>query len=102
MRRQVPQYVDIGLEQAQVHPGAADVIHLAQLLALDQAADGSDGRVELEGVADHGSEAQALGGLGDFNGLGHAGGDGFFDQDVLAGLQSPPAPVHDGWTPAWQ
>ena len=86
MRREVEDDVDVVLVEAQVQPGAVDVVHLAQFPVLDKLTELAHGRVVLEGVPDHQhhprlrrrpvQQPRARGG----------GGQRLFHQDVLAGL----------------
>src|SRR6266404_5941227 len=52
MRRQVPEHVDVSLEQTQVDPDAVDVVDPAQLSRIDERFDLANGGTEEKGVID--------------------------------------------------
>src|SRR5207237_6984651 len=85
--RQVPQDVDVALDQAQVDAYGVDVEEVAQGAGGDQVADLLHcGRVAV-GVVAHEDPLAALGQLDHRRALGNGRGQRFLDQHVLVGAQ---------------
>ena len=84
---QIPDHAHVGLEQAEVDPQGVVVADLAELAAVDQLGDLPHRPGVDVGVIDHQHARLALRDLDQHLGLGAGGGERFFDQDVLAGLE---------------
>ena len=87
VRGEVPDDVDVALENAQVQPGAVDVEHIAQHAALDDLFHLVDAGRILEGVVHHQDLAVLLRKRDQFLGLVDLGRQRLLDQDMLAGLE---------------
>ena len=89
VRGQVPQHVDVGLDQTEVDPHRIDEEDVAEVPLLDHAGDVLHRRRVAVGVVAH-QDAALLGGDGEhLLGVTDAGRDRLLDQHVLAGAQGP-------------
>ena len=87
VRRQVPDDIDVFLEDAQVDPGDRHVEDLAQFTVVHQFADLAYRGCEQEGVADHDLQLLLRGDAIQGSALVGGGGHRFFDKQVFAGLE---------------
>ncbi len=69
VRRQIPQDVDVVLEQAEVHARRVEVVQIAERAAVDELPDLHDRTAEEKRVVDHDLEPLALGELDELLGL---------------------------------
>src|ERR1043165_5260867 len=84
VRGQVPDDVNVVLEESEVDADGVEVEKVADLARRDQLLDAAHrARVE-EGVVNHQGEAARFGQRDQFFGLADAGREGLFDEDVLA------------------
>jgi hypothetical protein len=84
MRRQIPDHVDIVLEQAEINPDRIIVINFTQRLFVDQLLDFPDRTGKNEGMIHHDDAVFLLGQLNQLFRLRHAGGKRLLDKDMLA------------------
>ncbi len=82
--RQVPDDVDVVLEEPQVDPDRVVEEELAQLARVDDLLDLLDGAGEEEGVVDHDPEVLLGGEVDELPGLGARRGERLLDEDVLS------------------
>ena len=80
VRRQIPQHVDVGLEQAKVHSNGVVVADATELAAVDQFGDPLHGASEQERVIDHEHDALPARQRHQLLGLGDGGAHRFFDK----------------------
>ena len=85
VRREVPQHVHVGLEQAEVDALRVVIGDLAQRIGADQVLQHPNHGVEDEGVVDHQGQARGLGTFDEFGRLIAGAAEWFFHQHVLAG-----------------
>ncbi len=88
VRRQVPEDVDIVLEQAQVEPRRVHVVNLAELAARHDLPQRADGRVVLERMTHHQREAHPLRDVNELLTLRAARRERLLHHHVLAREQS--------------
>ncbi|GAB3902893.1 hypothetical protein GCM10029964_094040 [Kibdelosporangium lantanae] len=87
VRGEVPQHVDVRLDQAEVDADRVEVLDVAQLTRVHQLAQPlHDGRV-AEGVVQHQHQAAFLGGGHELDPVRVRRRQGLLHQHVLAGLQ---------------
>ena len=84
MRSEVPDDVDVVLEEAEVDAGGVVIIKLAENALVDHLANFADGAGEEEGVIDHDLQLFGGGEIDELGGLGRGRGEGLFDEDVFA------------------
>ncbi len=87
VRREVPEDVDVVLEQAEVHAGRVVVVQLAQGAVVDHLLHAADGAGEQKGVVHHDLEVLALGEFDELFALRDGAGERLFDEHVLAVLE---------------
>src|SRR5216117_4096283 len=82
MRRQVPHYIRVVLEHAEVDSRGVVVVERAERIVVDQIADLSYRACEQKGMVHHDLEMLTVGELDQFLCLGGAAREWFFDEDV--------------------
>src|SRR5581483_4650280 len=87
VRREVPDRVDVAADPAEVQALRVDVVELAELVALEQAADVLDGRAEAERVPGHQDEAGLASLRAELTALRGRQGERLLDEGVLAGRE---------------
>src|SRR5207248_884762 len=71
---QVPEDIDVVLEQPEVDAHAVDIVEVAQLSGVNQRLDLADGGAVDEGVVDHQGQVLAVGQVDQVHGLTQRGG----------------------------
>ena len=103
MRREVPEHVDVGLDQAEVDPHRVDEQDLAQLAAARSARGSLHRRRVAVGVVAHQHQAGCSAAASTIAAASRGRvGERLLDQHVLAGLAAPPARAARGCAPAWR
>src|SRR5262249_2713833 len=91
MRRQIPQNINVVLEEAKVDPDRVEVVQIAQLADVDDLLHPTHRSSVNERVIDHQHEAALLSEPDQLLALSHGSGHRLFDEHVLALLEGPPA-----------
>src|SRR4029453_1122777 len=101
---QVPEDVDVRLDEAEVDADRVEVLQVAQGAVVDKLAELTHRRGVAVGVVAHQHQALTVGGRDQLLALGHRGRERLLDQDVPAGLQAgsdaPPVGSGRGGHPA--
>ena len=87
VRREVPEHVDVGLDEPEVDADAVDEEDVAEEAVRDQLADLQDGRRVAVGVVGHQHEAALPRRLDHLDALRRDVGERLLDDDVLARLE---------------
>ena len=87
MRRQIPRGVDVHPDRPEVRADHRHVIHPSEIARLDILPDAPNGGVVEKDVANHQNPIRRGRQRTQFLCIGHAIGDRFFDEHVLARLQ---------------
>src|SRR5580700_6672212 len=88
MRRQVPNDIDVVLEEAEIYARGIVIVKLAEGAIVDELTDALDGPGEEKGVIHHDLQVLAFRELDEFFGLGGRGGKRLLDEYVLAIFKS--------------
>jgi hypothetical protein len=84
---EIPDDVDVVLEQAEVHARGVVVVHLAQIARLDERSHRAHGRRVDERVIDEDHASMGLGQAPELGGFVGRGGHGLLDPDMFARLE---------------
>ena len=85
MRPEIPEHVDVELEQTEIHALAVDVLDSAHAVGVEDPLHLDDRRVVHEGVPDHERLSRALGGSHDRLRVADGAGERLLDENVLPG-----------------
>ena len=87
MRREIPNHIDVVLEQAQIDPRGIVIVEIAQLTLIDQLADLLHRSGKEKRVVHHDLEVFLLGQFDQLFRLGGVGSKRLFEENVLAVFQ---------------
>jgi hypothetical protein len=88
MGGEVPDDVDIMLEESEVDADAVDEVEISEFTLLEEFLHFPHGAAEEERVIDHEDAAGLFGGVDHGFGIGDVGSERFFDEDVFSGGES--------------
>ena len=102
VRGEVPQHVDVGLDEAEVDAHGVEVLDVADVAAVDELADVLHGRRVAVRVVAHQHEAGIVGGLDELAPLGDRRRERLLDEHVLAGGERGQSDRRCASPPAWR